>query len=284
VSEAAEPENTAWVAGRPTGDRGDSAADADSPEAERHTDAGEAAEYRLADPEPPAASPDTPDIPQQETDGAESTFLASTDEGERPVPEKFPDPPPQVSHVWSRWVEWKEPIIGASMGVAIATLIVFAGGYVATLTFLVALAYGAYCIITSLEIPVRVTPEQAIQEFFAAAGHRLPNFRRMYGLLTDDGRRSTAYSDCAQFRAYWRERIGRFSGSPVWLVPLEFRVEGFRYRYNADKTMATVRCVVKIGPRGRPESAKPAAEFEVRTLVVKGPDGQWYVNDGTLPE
>jgi hypothetical protein len=189
-----------------------------------------------------------------------------------------------VSHVWSRWVEWKQPIVWASVGVALATLIVFVPAYVATLMFLAAMGYGAYCVVISLEVPVRVTPEQAIQEFFAAAGHRLPNFRRMYVLLTDNGKTSSAYSDLAQFRAYWTDQIAQFSRSPAWLVPLEFRIEGFSHRYNADKTMATVRYVVKIAPRGQAESVSATAEFDVRNLVVKGPDGQWYVNDGSLPE
>jgi hypothetical protein len=264
----------------------DSARDSDSLETEQKTDTGEPAEYRLADPEPPSTPVDVPDMSQPGVveEGAETTFQASTEEGVRPVPEKFPDPPPEVSRVWSRWAEWQEPLIWSSAGVALAILIVYAGGYVAILMFLLAISYGAYCVVTSLEIPVRVTPEQAIQEYYAAANHRLPNFRRMYALLTDDAKRCAAYSYFAQFRAYWMQQIARFSRSPTWLVPLEFRVEGFKCRYNQDKTLAAVRYVVRVAPRSQSESAQPSAEFDVRNLAVKGPDGQWYVNDGTLPE
>jgi hypothetical protein len=150
--------------------------------------------------------------------------------------------------------------------------------------FIVALAYGAYCVVTSLEIPVRVTPDQAIQEFFAAASHRLPNYRRMYFLLTDEAKHCGVFHDYVQFRAYWADRLAELSRSPVWLVPLEFCIEGLKHRYNDDKTMATMRYLIKVVPRGRAEFVKPLAEFDARNVVVKGPDGQWYLNDGTMPE
>jgi hypothetical protein len=43
-----------------------------------------------------------------------------------------------------------------------------------------------------------------------------------------------------------------------------------------------VRYLVKITPRGRAEFVKPFAELEVKKLLVKGRDGQWYLHDGTL--
>jgi hypothetical protein len=129
-----------------------------------------------------------------------------------------------------------------------------------------------------------VTPEQAVKEFYGAAAHRLPNFRRMYILLTTDGRQSDEFSDFAAFRAYWQAAVARLSRSRAWLVPLDFRVEGFRCRYNGEKTLASIRYILKVSPRGRPETDEPTAEFEMHNLAVKGPDGQWYLNDGTLPE
>src|SRR5262249_28129160 len=120
--------------------------------------------------------------------------------------------------------------------------------------------------------------------FYAAASHRLPHLRRMYILLTDEGKCTEAYRDFTQFRAYWTDQIARLSRSPVWIVPLEFRVEGLRHRYNDDKTMATVRYIVKVVPRSQSQAADPVAEYELKKLVVKGSDGQWYVNDGTLAE
>lgn len=251
----------------------------------------EQAGYDLADPDPapppPKAAPVEEPIPlpvaEPEPEVEASTFQASSDEpaGQRPV--EFPDERPEVREIWSRWVDWKEPLIWSSAAVVLATLIVFAHEYVAIALFLAGIAYGAYCVVISLEVPVRVTPEQAIDEFFAAACHRMPNYRRMYGLLTADGRRCDSFSNFAEFRSYWTSTIGRWANSPIWLVPLEFQLEGFKHRYNPDKSMATVSYTVKVIPRGRAESAKPLVEFPASNLVVKGTDGQWYVNDGTVP-
>jgi hypothetical protein len=65
---------------------------------------------------------------------------------------------------------------------------------------------------------------------------------------------------------------------------MDFRIEGFRCRYNGEKTLAAIRYTLQVSPRGRPESDEPSAEFQMHNLAVKGPDGQWYLNDGTLPE
>jgi len=243
--------------------------------------------YRLAESErapaeaplatPPAAAP-------KPACATESTFEpASAAESPRAV-EDFPNEPPAVDAVWSRTAEWKEPLLWSAAGITFSILIVIGGDWVAAAVFIVALLYGAYYIIISLEVPVRVTPEQSAKEFYGAAGHRMPNYRRMYTLLTADGRQSDDFSDFADFRAYWQAAIARMSRSATWLVPLDFRIEGFRCRYNGDKTLARVRYILKVSPRGRPESDEPAAEFEIHNLAVKGPDGQWYLNDGTLPE
>jgi hypothetical protein len=237
-------------------------------------------------PDPVSSIPEAPHPePHERGEPIESTFQPATDAG-RPEAAfaDFPDEPPTVDEVWSRWAEWKEPLLWSGGGVAMATLIVFGGPWVAIAVFLLASAYGAYHVVISLEVPVRVTPEQAVREFYEAAGHRLPNFRRMYALLTSDGRATSAFSDFADFRAYWQAQVTRLSRSPVWLVPLEFRIEGFQCRYNGDKTLAAVGYTVRVSPRGKSESSDANAEFQLRNLAVKGPDGQWYLNDGTLPE
>ena len=238
-------------------------------------------EYRLADPEP---SPTPSAAPPPSPEAIESTFEATADESDQPLTDEFPAELPDVSEVWSRWAEWRVPLLWSGAGIGLATLIYVGRDYVALLMFLMAMAYGAYCIIISLEVPVRVTPEQAVKEFYGAACHRLPNFRRMFSLLTRDGRQCDAFSGFADFRAYWAAQIARLSRSPAWLIPLEFRIEGFKYRHNAEKSMAVVRYILKVSPRGRPESEEPTARMELHNLVVKGPDGQWYLNDGTLPE
>jgi hypothetical protein len=251
-----------------------------------HTDE---AGYRLAESESmPAAAPSDspPALPlPQPVRAADTTFQPASDDIEQSSgDESFPIEPPDVDEVWSRWTEWKEPILWSAGGIVFSILIVVGGYWVATLIFLLASLYGAYYIVISLEVPVRVTPEQAVKEFYGAAAHRLPNFRRMYTLLTADGRQSDEFSNFAGFRSYWQTEIAGLSRTATWLVPLDFRIEGFRCRYNGEKTLARVHYVLKVVPRGRPESDESTGEFTAQNLAVKGPDGQWYLNDGTLPE
>jgi hypothetical protein len=248
------------------------------PEPASKPDTAAVTEFQLSEPAASAVPSDEP-APESET-----TFQATSEPDTQPAAPDFPEDPPEVRDVWTRWVDWKEPVILGGGGIVLASLIFFWGSYVAMVIFLAAGLYAAYYFVISMEVPVRVTPEQAIQEFFAAASHRLPNFRRMYGVLTSDGKRCDAFADYGQFRSYWRETLSQLNSSPSWLVPLEFRIEGFKCRYNEDKSMARLRYALRIGPRGRLESARPLAEFDVRNLVVKASDGQWYVNDGTLPE
>jgi len=164
----------------------------------------------------------------------------------------------------------------------LAIAIVLGGQFVPFLIFSSALAYGAYQIVISLEVPVRVTPEQAVREFYLAASHRLPNFRRMYALLTTRAKRSPEFSDYASFRTHWMSQISRIGSHPTWFVPLEFRVERFRCRYNGEKNMAHVKYYVAGTPRGRSHSKSDEA-FEACHLAVKGPDGQWYLDGGVGP-
>ena len=249
---------------------------------------GDDAGYLLAESESapiPSLDISPPPAAQEPVSPTETTFQPATQEAKpEGIVEQFPDESPAVDAVWSRWAEWQEPLLWSAAGIALAVLIVLGGSWVAMLVFVLASAYGAYHIIISLAVPVRVTPEQAVREFYEAAGHRLPNFRRMYILLTTDGRQSDEFTNFADFRAYWQAQVTRLSRSPAWLVPLEFHVEGFRCRYNGEKTLGSVRYILKVSPRGRPETDEPTAEFAMHNLVVKGPDGQWYLNDGTLPE
>jgi hypothetical protein len=246
------------------------------------------AAYRLAEPEPPHTQPNQPTAPAVESaipePKIETTFQPSAEAPEQAATEPFPDPAPEVRDVWTRWSDWKWPLIWTAAGVGLATLIVFGREYVAVLSFVAALTYGSYRVITSLEVPVRVTPQQAIEEFFAAAGHRLPNFDRMYALLTADGKQCDEFRNPPEFRAYWSERIAKLTPSPIWIVPLEFHVEGFTCHYNQDKSMATVRYTIRVAPRTSQASVRSVAELTASNLVVKGPDGQWYVNDGRLPD
>ena len=240
-------------------------------------------EYRLVDDEPVAATP--PQSHAEDAGATQSTFQPAggvADEGQ--TVDEFAGDVPTVSEVWSRWTEWKEPLLWSAASIGLVCLVQFGGAWVSGLLVFLGLAYGTYHIVISLEIPVRVTPEQAVQEFYAALGHRLPNYRRMYSLLTADAKRPDNFPDFPGFRSYWKKRVTRFSRSYEWLTPLDFRVEGFKCRYNPERTLANVRYKLQVFARSRTVSGEPIAEFDLRNLLAKGPDSQWYLNDGTLPE
>jgi hypothetical protein len=226
---------------------------------------------------PPPASPAAPVTPP-----VESTFepKQATSDGDTAV---FPSEPPGVREVWTRWVEWKEPALWIAAAIGIALIIYLGGMLVTTLIVTAGLGYGLYHLVITLEPPVRVTPEQAVNEFFAAISHRLPNFARAYALLTDEGRQTDDFSDQNDFRAYWIAQLARIGKFPVWLVPLEFRVEGVTCRYDPEKTMALLKYRLCVGVRSASTSKSSLAELDARNLAVKGPDGQWYLNDGRLP-
>ena len=65
----------------------------------------------------------------------------------------------------------------------------------------------SYPILITLERPVRITPEQALRDYYGALSHQLPHFRRMWLLLSTAGRISTAYGSFEGFKAYWKDRL-----------------------------------------------------------------------------
>lgn len=243
--------------------------------------------YGLAEPATPASPGPTanPNGDWSVDQTAPSTFEPKPVEGEEAsIATDYPAETPIVEKVWTRWSEWKEPAIWSAGGVVAAILIWLGGAYISVLTLLIALAYGSYHLVITLEIPVRVTPEQAVREFFGSLNHRLPNYARMYSLLTAEGRESDAFAEFSGFRAYWHSQLARLVRSPVWMVPLEFGIDGFKCRYNAERVMAAVRYKLRVTPRGSQASDDPIAEFDVQNLAVKGPDGQWYLNIGLFPD
>jgi hypothetical protein len=241
-------------------------------------------DYRVVEPEPSpsallAPAPAPPAAPPEA-----STFEPATDDIDRVSTDAEPLDLPHVDAVWSRWAEWQQPLLWIGGSLAVALLIASFPVWTAALILLLGMAYGLYHIVITLEVPVRVTAEQAVKEFYAALSHRMPSYRRMWCLLTADAKHSDAFGDFARFRKYWHEQLAGLSSSPTWLKPLEFRVEGGKCRHNAEKTFATLRYKLRVVPRGSGDSAEPLAEFDVTSTTVKGRDGQWYLNDALLPE
>ncbi len=204
---------------------------------------------------------------------------------------RAPDPEDNVDEVWTRWGEWGPSL--TKMGIVLvatfvlfymaATSVSFGMAFlilVAGLALLVALSYP---IAVTLERPMRLTPEQAIKDFYAAASHHFPQYRRMWLLLSDAGRDCADFDSYAGFRSYWTSRMARIRGGRIKkLTPLTFVVKEFRSDKSAGQTAIEAEYTIAVRARG--EAGGPAEEYPIEGSLVRGPDKMWYLNSGVLPE
>jgi len=198
------------------------------------------------------------------------------------------DPSALVEQVWSRTAEWGPSLILVGGWVAVVFLVIYFGGPGLGLTFLILLLGGAvavvlsYPILITLERPVRITPEQAVRDYYAALSHHLPHFKRMWLLLSTAGRVSTAFGSYEGFKAYWKDRLGRLrQGHAGSMTPLVFTVADFKADKSAGMTRIDADFTVKVLVRGQ-RQAGPIHTFPIRIALVRGPDKMWYLEDGTL--
>jgi hypothetical protein len=142
----------------------------------------------------------------------------------------------------------------------------------------------SYPILITLERPVRVTPEQAARDYFGALSHHLPHYRRMWLLLSASGRVSAHFASYEGFKQYWNTRLNQLRQGHVGpLSPLVFLVEEFQSEKSAGRTKIDGRFKVRVFIRGR-RSEGPIQSFSLERSFARGPDGMWYLDDGTLPE
>ncbi len=125
------------------------------------------------------------------------------------------DPSALVEETWSRWAEWGTSLIvvGAWSTAMLLLVYVVFGTELHALAFLLLLigvivaVVLSYPILITLERPVRITPEQALRDYYGALSHHLPHFRRMWLLLSTAGRISGSYGSFAGFKGYWKEQL-----------------------------------------------------------------------------
>ncbi len=195
-----------------------------------------------------------------------------------------------VDPVWTRGGEWGADL--ARVGMAAAGTLVLAwlvsGSF--SLMSLALLVGGAatvllsYPILITLERPVRITPEQAVTDFYAAASHHFPSYRRMWLLLSSAGRESGPFASFEAFRDHWKGRVDGWKarGGAGRFTPLKFAVVAFRADKSTGKETSKADYTVHVLIRGRVEDG-PIASFKVAHGLVKGPDRMWYLNTGKLP-
>jgi hypothetical protein len=201
------------------------------------------------------------------------------------------DPEALVDVVWSRGAEWgPNLLIVAAWVFAAAVILYFLVGWVPYgISFLLLLigAAGAialsYPILITLERPVRITPEQAVKDYYGALSHHVPHYRRMWLLLARTGRTCSSYGSFEGFKAYWNEKLRTIKGSQAGaLTPLVFEVENYRADKSSGKSQVEVKFTLKISVRGQ-RQAGPIASIPGQTSLVRGPDKMWYLESGTLP-
>jgi hypothetical protein len=204
-------------------------------------------------------------------------------------------PPPdasRVSQTWTRWAEWGPTLVTVAVAalatVALTWLLFDIDNLMpAVLAFLIGMAATvvlSYPIVTTLERPVRMTPEQAARDFLGALEHHRPHYRRMWLLLSDQGRACGSYGSFEGFRTYWTARMASLRGSRVGAnTPLVFRVEGFKGPKSAGLDTTEASFTVVVLARGHRREA-PLAILPVRMSFSRGPDRQWYLDRGTLPD
>lgn len=200
-------------------------------------------------------------------------------------------PEPRVDEIWSRGKEWG-PTLMVLGAVGLATLLLvylafaasqFGLGLAVMLLGAIAFIILSYPIVITLERPVRMTPEQAIRDYYAALSHHLPHFRRMWLLLSSNGHSSSQFGSFEGFVACWKTWLLGLKGTEAGFgTPLHFDVENVKAEKSAGQSAVKVSYSLLVFVRGHRDEP-PLAVFSLRQWTVRGPDGMWYLDDGAPP-
>ena len=205
--------------------------------------------------------------------------------------ELTPNPSDLVEQTWSRWAEWGPNLIAVgAWGTVLLLLVYFVFGQEFYTLALLLLLIGSvvavvlsYPMLITLERPVRVTPEQALRDYYGALSHHVPHLRRMWLLLSTAGRVSASFGSFEGFKGYWRDELVRLrAGHAGPLTPLVFEVVNFKSEKSAGKSRIDASYTVNVSVRGR-RSAGPIHAIPASVSLVRGPDNMWYLENGMMP-
>jgi hypothetical protein len=254
--------------------------------------------FALADtpaPAPPAprAFSDPPPAPRAPRNRAvEDVESAARPAQVRPSRAKQLESASPVDQVWSRGAEWGPTLAVLGLWSALILFIIFtllsSEYYMLALLFLAAgMVVGlvlCYPIVITMERPVRMTPEQAARDFYGALSHHRPHFRRMWLLLSNAGKTSSKFASFEGFRNYWVEKLKQLrKANGGASTPLTFLVTEFKSEKSGGKTAIHGEWKVKVFVRGKRDQG-PIWSLPADSTFSKGPDGMWYLDDGTLAE
>jgi hypothetical protein len=240
--------------------------------------------------EPDAVAPPIPTVPTRDRSTTRPRETTRT-KADRPTASPDVDGESLVDELWSRSAEWGPNllIVGAWLFV-VFLILYFLGWEHFGLTFILLIVGGvvalvlSYPILITLERPVRVTPEQAVRDFYGALSHHVPHYRRMWLLLARPGRFSASYGSFEGFKAYWNDKLRTIKGSQAGtFTPLVFEVENYRGDKSAGKSRTEIKFTLKISIRGQ-RQAGPISSIPAQMSLVRGSDKMWYLESGTLPQ
>lgn len=212
-----------------------------------------------------------------------------------------PAVPPRTRHVkdgvttvWSRSAEWRPDVIRLAIfgGVAVVLIYGLAAmglwtvAFLALLTSLAAAAFLAYPLVITLERPVRMTPERAVRDYFAALSHSFPHYRRMWLLLSDQGHASGDIQSEADLRAHWNARRVELSrnGRPSYPALL-FDVTSYEGEKAGGESHVNATVTLDVRESSNDGSLNEAiATFQFPVTLTRGPDNHWYLDTPIIPE
>jgi hypothetical protein len=264
-----------------------------SPQAAPEAPPGSGEEFALVDVPEWAAdwAPTQFPSPPRARAPAPATGEARSDAKTEVSREVTPSPSDLVEQPWSRWAEWGPNLIAVGAWATVLLLLVYFvfGQEFYTLAFVLLLVgllvavVLSYPMLITLERPVRVTPEQAVRDYYGALSHHVPHLRRMWLLLSTAGRVSTAFGSFEGFKEYWGQELGRLrDGRAGPLTPLVFEIVNFKSEKSAGKSRIDASYTVNVSVRGR-RSAGPVHTIPASMSLVRGPDNMWYLDNGMLP-
>ncbi len=219
-----------------------------------------------------------------------STRSRREGKSDRSASQPMLEPSAMVEETWSRWAEWGPTLffIGCWLGAAAFAVYLLFGMEAYGLAFLTLLGGGigaillSYPILITLERPVRITPEQAVRDYYGALSHHFPHFRRMWLLLSTAGRTSTAYGSLEGLKAYWKAQLRSLrAGHAGSLTPLVFEVADFKADKSAGKVRIDAEYTLKIWVRGKRKAGAIHA-VPMHVTLARGPDKMWYLDQGTI--
>jgi hypothetical protein len=189
-----------------------------------------------------------------------------------------------VSKTWSRWGEWGPDLLVLGAGIVAYFAIAyfsfsldFLGPWFLLLIFgLLALLALSYPILITLERPVRITPEQALNDYLGSLNHFRPHFRRMWLLLSDEGK--TQFDGPADLKSYWSGKLSEWKakaeGGPVTISLDDFKTEG--------KSAGVARITGEGSIRVSSKTGAVVFQTRVKMNFVRASDRMWYLDQGRI--